>query len=118
MCGCGGDGWRQLAAVGEGGKGGGRRRGEYLSMSIVEDFFLVRPCALLLQPHSAAAATSALPLLPPLRCHCRRRAVLPLPPPLHFADRLLRFEARATPPGDITCLPTRPLNRGGQHDAF
>jgi hypothetical protein len=72
-------------------------------MSIVEDFFLVRPCALLLQPHSAAAATSALPLLPltltPLRCHCRRRAVLPLPPPLHFADRLLRFEARATPPG-------------------
>jgi hypothetical protein len=87
-------------------------------MSIVEDFFLVRPCALLLQPHSAAAATSALPLLPPLRCHCRRRAVLPLPPPLHFADRLLRFEARATPPGDITCLPTRPLNRGGQHDAF
>ncbi len=36
---------------------------------------------LLLQPHSAAAATSALPLLPPLRCHCRRRAVLPLPLP-------------------------------------
>jgi len=67
-------------------------------VQIVEDFHR-RRCA------AAAASSTAT-------------AALPLPPPLHFAVRLLRFEARATPPGDITCLPTRPLNRGGQHDAF